>query len=201
MKKEKQKGKVIVAIAVIVFLIILVLWNIFSEQQKPEEDEPADTVSIYMDNVDSEQNTDFLEQIVIQKDYSNEVILQSAKDFLKTYYTIQGAYTPQRHFKNYSEYLSEQGKQNLAVPQESNEEVVSLESGINAIASFVSEVSDDTVRTVSFITLESKVNTSPPTKASYMVVLDLRYIDGKWMVDNMPINQLMDETDLSTLFQ
>lgn len=201
MKKEKQKGKVIFIIAVVILLTAFIIFSLQNEKQQAEENRPADTVSIYMDNVDGEQNTDFLEQIVIQKDYSNEVISQSAKDFLKTYYTIQGAYTPQRHFADYSEYLSEQGKQNLAVPQESNEEVVSLESGINAIASFVSEVSDDTTRTVSFIQLESKVNTSPPTKACYMVVLDLHYIDGKWIVDNMPINQLMDETDLSTLFQ
>ena len=197
----KQKGKVIAAIAVVVLLAVLIFWNLSSEKQQAEENRPADTVSIYMDNVDSQQNTDFLEQMIIQKDHSNEVILQSAKDFLKAYYTIQGAYTPQRHFADYSEYLSEQGKQNLAVPQESNEEVVSLESGIHAISSFVSDVSEDTARTVSFIQLESKVNTSPPTKACYMVVLDLHYIDGKWMVDNMPINQLMDETDLSTLFQ
>ena len=197
----KQKGKVIAAIAVVVLLAVLIFWNLSSEKQQTEENRPADTVSIYMDNVDSQQNTDFLEQMIIQKDHSNEVILQSAKDFLKAYYTIQGAYTPQRHFADYSEYLSEQGKQNLAVPQESNEEVVSLESGIHAISSFVSDVSEDTARTVSFIQLESKVNTSPPTKACYMVVLDLHYIDGKWMVDNMPINQLMDETDLSTLFQ
>ena len=197
----KQKGKVIAAIAVVVLLAVLIFWNLSSEKQQTEENRPADTVSIYMDNVDSQQNTDFLEQMIIQKDHSNEVILQSAKDFLKAYYTIQGAYTPQRHFADYSEYLSEQGKQNLAIPPDSNEEVVSLESGIHAISSFVSDVSEDTARTVSFIQLESKVNTSPPTKACYMVVLDLCYIDGKWMVDNMPINQLMDETDLSTLFQ
>lgn len=201
MKNETQKGKVIAAIAVVVLLAVLIFWNLSSEKQQTEENRPTDTVSIYMDNIDSQQNTDFLEQIIIQKDYSNEIILQNSKDFLKAYYTIQGAYTPQRHFADYSEYLSEQGKQNLAIPLDSNEEVVSLESGIHAISSFVSEVTENTARTVSFLQLESKVNTSLPTKACYMVVLDLRYIDGKWMVDNMPINQLMDETDLSTLFQ
>ena len=201
MKNGTQKGKIIVAILAIVLLAALILWNLSSENQQAEEDTPADTVSIYMDHIDSQQNTDFLEQIIIQKDDSNEVILQSAKDFLKAYYTIRGAYTPRQHFEDYREYLSERGKQNLAIPPDSNEEVVSLESGINAITSFVSDVSEDTVRTVSFLQLESKVNTSPPTKACYMVVLDLRYIDGKWMVDNMPVNQLMDETDLSVLFQ
>ena len=201
MKNETQKGKVIAAIAVVVLFAVLIFWNLSNEKQQAEENRPADTVSIYMDHIDSQQNTDFLEQIIIQKDYSNEIISQSAKDFLKAYYTIQGAYTPRQHFEGYREYLSEQGKQNLAVPSDSNEEVVSLESGINAIASFVSEVSENTARTVSFLQLESKVNTSPPTKASYMIVLDLCYMDGKWMVDNMPINQLMDGTDLSTLFK
>ncbi|WP_270739822.1 hypothetical protein [Massilioclostridium coli] len=201
MKNGTQKGKIIVAISVVMLLAALILWNISSENQQAEEDTPADTVSIYMDNVDSQQSTDLLEQMILPKDNANEVILQSAKDFLKAYYTIRGAYTPWQHFEDYREYLSEQGKQNLAIPPDSNEEVVSLESGIHAITSFVSEVSEDIARTVSFLQLESKVNTSLPTKACYMVVLDLRYIDGKWMVDNMPINQLMDETDLSTLFQ
>ena len=201
MKNGTQKGKIIAAIAVVVLLAILIFWNLSSENQQAEENQPADTVSIYMDHIDSQQSTDLLEQIIIQKDNANEVILQSAKDFLKAYYTIRGAYTPRQHFEDYREYLSEQGRQNLAIPPDSNEEVVSLESGIHAISSFVSEVSEDTVRTVSFLQLESKVNTSPPTKACYMVVLDLCYINGKWMVDNMPINQLMDGTDLSTLFQ
>lgn len=201
MKNETQKGKVIAAIAVVVLLAVLIFWNLSSEKQQTEENRPADTVSIYMDHIDSQQNTDLLEQIIIQKDNANEVILQSAKDFLKAYYTIRGAYTPRQHFEDYREYLSERGKQNLAIPPDSNEEVISLESGIHAISSFVSEVSENTVRTVSFLQLESKVNTSPPTKACYMVVLDLSYIDGKWMVDNMPINQLMNETDLSVLFQ
>lgn len=201
MKNKTQKGKVIAAIAVVVLLAVLIFWNLSSEKQQTEENRPADTVSIYMDHIDSQQNTDLLEQIIIQKDNANEVILQSAKDFLKAYYTIRGAYTPRQHFEDYREYLSERGKQNLAIPPDSNEEVISLESGIHAISSFVSEVSENTVRTVSFLQLESKVNTSPPTKACYMVVLDLSYIDGKWMVDNMPINQLMNETDLSVLFQ
>lgn len=195
---KKRVAKIVIIVTVIVFILaLLVLNHRYYMQLKQQDKHIIDSPPSY-----SNSNTgkpDLIEHVFVQKDLTSEQVIQYAKDFLKAYFTIQGQYSPVQHFANYSMYLSEQGKHNLAVPAEAGE-TANFDSGVNDISTFVSNISDTNARTVSFIKLESKVETNSATRACYMVILDLSYTDGQWLVDDIPINQLMQD-NLNLLFE
>ena len=196
---KKNRAFILAIIVLVGFIVVLLFLNYYSYQKAnstPNQylDTPEISTETSISSTGSVTSTEY------QQNDTGKEVLQAVREFLKAYYTLPGS---ANHFDDYGDMLSESGKTELAVPSDGEkQDGITVESGIDDLISFLSVRSNekDTAYVVSFVSVESRTGTLSPTKACYMVVLNLSCTAGSWMIDDMPVNDLMQE-DLSALFE